>query len=216
MPEEEQILDVIMTSIAGALSDLHTATIAKVTKVSEKTIECKPVINRVVNGKLIELPVFAEVPPVFLGGGTSYMAFPVAVNDYCLLVFTERCFDRWWNGQDFQSPAELRMHDYSDGFALCGLKNLANLIGIPTEVVINGNMCLGSPGASDALALASLVKGELDLVKVDFDALKTEYDTHTHLHSPGPSPPAPTAPPAVPAPVPHVPGDVKSDKIKAE
>lgn len=218
MPAEEQILDVVMTAIAGALSDLHTATIAKITKVSEKTIQCKPVINRVVNGESIELPVFSEVPPVFLGGGDSYMAFPVAKNDYCLLIFTERCFDRWWNGQDFQSPAELRMHDYSDGFAICGLKNLANLITIPSEIVINGNMCLGSPGASDALALASLVKNELDLVKIDLVAFKTVFDAHTHVTTATVStgPPGVLQAPSSGVPVPHTPGAVKSTKIKAE
>jgi len=50
------------------------------------------------------------------------------------LFFTERCFDRWWNGQDYQPPLELRMHDYSDGIALLGLNPLAGLIPIPTTI----------------------------------------------------------------------------------
>ena len=75
MTEQKQLIDVLMESFAGMLANLHTATIAKVVKVSQKTIDCKPVINRVVNGESIELPVFAEVPPLFLGGGTSYMSF---------------------------------------------------------------------------------------------------------------------------------------------
>lgn len=155
----------LMEAVAGAMADLHTATIAKVTKVGEKTIECKPVINRVVNGESIPLPVFADVPPMFLGGGSSYVSMPIEVDDYCLLIFTERCFDRWWNGQDFQSPAELRMHDYSDGFAFCGIRNLAGLIAIPSDdIVLNGSMCLGSPTASDALALASKVEQDFQNV----------------------------------------------------
>jgi hypothetical protein len=161
MTEQRQILDVLMIAIAGTLADLHTATIAKVTKVDEKTISCQPVINRVVEGQSIELPEFAEVPPFFFGGGDSFMSFPVAVGDYCLLIFTERCFDRWWNGQDNQDPAELRMHDYSDGIALCGLKNLAGAITIPDETTINGVTRIGSENPSDQAVAAQALQDAL-------------------------------------------------------
>lgn len=136
---DQQLVDVLMTAVKSALSDMHTATIAKVTKVSEKTINCRPVINRVVDGEPVELPEFVDVPPLFLQGGGSYTAHPVAVGDYCLLVFTERCFDRWYDGQDFQIPAELRMHDYSDGIAIVGINPLAAALTIPTVIQQTGD-----------------------------------------------------------------------------
>lgn len=130
----EQLIDTLMLLIDEALANLHTCTIAKVVKVNESTVNCKPVTNRVVDGKSIELPEFANVPVLFLQGGTSYTAYPIAVGDYALLLFTERCFDSWYNGQDFASPLQYRMHDYSDGIAIVGVNPLSKAIAIPTKI----------------------------------------------------------------------------------
>lgn len=140
MAEKNQLLDTLMMAIAQALADVHTATIARVTAVNATTINCRPVINRAVNGESIQLPEFIEVPPITLQGGGSYTAYPIAVGDYCILFFTERCFDRWYGGADFQPPAELRMHDYSDGIALVGVNPLASAIPIPTTIKTMGDV----------------------------------------------------------------------------
>ena len=139
MNEKRQLINVINDAISFAMSNMHTATIARVTGVQAKTISVQPVINRVVNKKSIELPEFTQVPPVFMQGGGSYTAHPVAVGDYCLLVLTERCFDRWYGGSDFQSPAEFRMHDYSDGLAIVGVNPMAGAITIPSVIQQTGD-----------------------------------------------------------------------------
>ena len=139
MMETKQLIDTLMLAVDRALSNVHTMTIAKVTGVNDKTINCRPVINRVVNGETIKLPEFVDVPPIFMQGGSSYTAHPIAIDDYCILVFTERCFDRWYNGQDFQPPLEMRMHDYSDGIALVGINPLADAITIPDVVQQTGD-----------------------------------------------------------------------------
>jgi len=99
----------------------------------------QPVINRVVDGKSITLPQFTKVPPLFMQGGGSYTAHPIAVGDYCLLVLTERCFDRWYSGSDFQDPAEFRMHDYSDGIAIVGINPTAGALTIPSVIQQTGD-----------------------------------------------------------------------------
>lgn len=137
--EEKQIIDAMLGVVNTALANVHTLTIAKISSVGEKTISCLPVINRVVNGEDVRLPEFIDVPPIFLRGGASYTAHPIAVNDYCLLMVTERCYDRWWIGSDFRRPLEARMFDYSDGFALCGIGNLAGLITIPEVITQIGD-----------------------------------------------------------------------------
>ena len=135
----EQLTKTLQIALAQAMSNLHTATIARVTAVNSNTIDCKPVINRVVNGTNIELPVFAEVPLVVLQGGGSYTSYPIAVGDYCLILFAERCFDRWYSGDDFVEPAEFRMHDYSDGFAIVGINPLASAVAIPDVITQEGD-----------------------------------------------------------------------------
>ncbi|MDF1593739.1 MAG: Gp138 family membrane-puncturing spike protein [Desulfobacterales bacterium] len=137
--ERKQLTDTINAALHFTLANLHTATIARVVKVREKTIDVQPVINREVDGESIKLPLFVKVPPVFMQGGSSYSAHPIAAGDYCLLVFTERCFDRWYSGQDERSPAEYRMHDYSDGFAIVGLNPQAVAKTIPTVITHIGD-----------------------------------------------------------------------------
>ena len=139
MKEKLQLTDIMADAIGEALSNLHTATIAKVMSVQAKTISVQPVINRVVDGKSITLPQFTKVPPLFLQGGGSYTAHPIAVGDYCLLVLTERCFDRWYSGSDFQDPAEFRMHDYSDGIAIVGINPQAGALTIPSVIQHTGD-----------------------------------------------------------------------------
>ena len=134
----DSLYQVIQDLFAEMLGNVHTATVARVVKVNEKTLDVQPVINRVVDGESVKLPVFVEVPPVTLQGGGSYVALPVAVDDYCLLIFTERCFDRWYQGKDEQPPAEMRMHDYSDGFAIVGVNPLQAAISLPSIIRIEG------------------------------------------------------------------------------
>ena len=139
MTAKRELTDVLNDAIGEALSNLHTATIAKVTAVQAKTISVQPVINRVVDGKSIKLPQFTKVPPLFMQGGGSYTAHPIAVGDYCLLILTERCFDRWYSGADFQDPAEFRMHDYSDGIAIVGVNPKAGALTIPSVIQQTGD-----------------------------------------------------------------------------
>ena len=134
-----ELIDILTQSIDTALANVHTVTIAKVTKVDATTINCRPVINRQVDGVSIALPEFVDVPPIFMQGGSSYTAYPIAIGDYCLLIFTERCFDRWYAGQDYQLPLELRMHDYSDGLALVGINPFAAALTIPTVIQQTGD-----------------------------------------------------------------------------
>lgn len=139
MIDNNQVIDTLHQAINESLANLHTCTIAKVTAVNAKTINCKPVTNRLVDGKSIELPDFIEVPIIVLQGGGSYLHFPIAIGDYALLFFTERCFDGWWNGQDFTKPLEYRMHDYSDGIAIVGINNLAGSFTIPSVIQRTGD-----------------------------------------------------------------------------
>jgi hypothetical protein len=136
---QEQDYEVLNAALTFALSNLHTNVVCKVTAVGSKTISCKPVSNRVVQGVSIELPVFIEVPPIFMNGGSSYDAYPITIGDSCLLIIAERCFDAWYGGADFVSPVELRMHDYSDGFALVGIQPKASAITIPQIATMQGD-----------------------------------------------------------------------------
>jgi hypothetical protein len=132
--KKEELTDVMGDAILTALANTHTIVVAKVVSVGEKTIDVQPVIQRVVDGQAVTLPVFPSVPPIFLSGGTSYDAHPITEGDYCLLLVSERSFDRWYGGADNVPPIEQRMHDYSDCFALVGIAAQAMAKTIPTTI----------------------------------------------------------------------------------
>lgn len=132
--KKEELTDVTNDSLITALANTHTILIGRIENVGATTIDVQPVIQRVVDGNNISLPIFPSVPPVFLQGGTSYDAHPIAVGDYCLLLVNERCFDRWYMGEDGLPPLEMRMHDYSDCFALVGVNPASMAKTIPTTI----------------------------------------------------------------------------------
>ena len=139
MTEARELPEIIDLALDFLQARLHTATIGRVVAVGSKTIDVQPVINAQLDGESQKLPVFREVPPIFLGGGSAYTSYPIAVGDYALLIFTERCFDRWYSGEDEVLPSEFRMHDYSDGLALVGLRRASNAVTIPAETTTIGN-----------------------------------------------------------------------------
>ncbi|MCL9653139.1 hypothetical protein L2088_00345 [Pseudomonas protegens] len=81
-------------------------------------------------------PLLLDCPVQFPAGGGCTLTFPVAKGDECLVVFSSRCIDAWWQSGGIQVQAELRMHDMSDGFALLGFRSLPRMIpGISTSAV---------------------------------------------------------------------------------
>lgn len=137
--KKQELTDVLNDAILTALANTHTVVVARVVTVNAKTIDAQPVIQRVVDGVAVDLPVFPSVPPIFLSGGDSYDAHPVSVGDYCLLLVSERSFDRWYLGADNVPPIEQRMHDYSDCFALVGIAPMAAAKEIPTTIMRQGD-----------------------------------------------------------------------------
>lgn len=139
----EQLSDLIAKNIDEALANIHTIVVVAIVAVNEKTVDCKPVIARVVGEEAKPLPTFLQVPPVFMRGGATHTAHPIAVGDFGLLLVSERCIDTWYDGMNDDAPNVFRMMDYSDGFVLVGIAPAAGLLTIPTdaiETVGNQNM----------------------------------------------------------------------------
>lgn len=75
-----------------------------------------------------DLPLLLDCPVQFPAGGGCTLTFPVAEDDECLVVFSSRCIDAWWQSGGIQVQAELRMHDMSDGFAILGFRSQPRVI----------------------------------------------------------------------------------------
>ena len=114
----------IDAGVHGGMVGLHTALPAIIDAYdpARQTVSAQPAINRsLTDGTIQTLPLCTDVPVVFLRGGGFAMTFPIAAGDECLLVFSERSIDEWYQDGGIQTPGTARMHSLSDGFAIVGV-----------------------------------------------------------------------------------------------
>jgi phage baseplate assembly protein V len=88
---------------------------------------------------------------------------------------------------------------------------LYNKNGVMVRLSDDGILHLGANEAANFVALANLVKAELDGVKSALDSIKQHNNTHTHPTGVGPSGPA--VPPLV---LTWSPGEVAAEKVRAK
>lgn len=110
----------------GRLKELHTCLPGVVVSfdAAKQTAVVQPCIQRIFTTLgPVNLPVCVDVPVAFPGGGDFFLTFPVAAGDECLLLFSERAIDYWYDKGGVQLPAEYRLHDLSDAIAMVGLNS---------------------------------------------------------------------------------------------
>lgn len=78
-------------------------------------------------------PLLTDVPVIFPRGGGCTLTFPIKSGDECLVIFSDRCIDFWWQNGGIQEPVDQRQHDLSDGICIPGPQSQAHKIsGIST------------------------------------------------------------------------------------
>lgn len=117
----------LWTCLPGIIQSFNTDDPGNVTAVVQ------PAIQGVIQSpdgsyQAVNLPLLPDVPVVFPRGGGCTLTFPIQPGDECLVVFSSRCIDGWWQSGGVQLPMEPRMHDLSDGFAILGPQSKPNKI----------------------------------------------------------------------------------------
>lgn len=119
-PEES-----LRLALENAQSQIWTATPAIVQGVNlaAQTLSVLPAIQGTLSNpdgttQTVNLPLLVDVPIVWPRAGGFALTFPIAAGDEVLVVFGARCIDSWWQSGSVGAPAEARMHDLSDGFAI--------------------------------------------------------------------------------------------------
>jgi len=74
-------------------------------------------------------PQLELVPVFFPCGGGFTLTFPVQAGDECLLLFSDRDIDNWYQNGAWQPPYSGRTHDMSDAIALVGLRSCPRALG---------------------------------------------------------------------------------------
>lgn len=183
-------------TLEARLKELHTALPGIIVSFDPilQTATVQATVSRVLNtGKTITLPVCSDVPVFFPSGGNFVLTFPVANGDECLLVFSERAIDGWFESGGIEPPADYRLHDLSDGFAFVGFRSkphkitsfltdgvsLQSLDGA-TSITIgtDGSVVQATPGGSTTLTAAG--KFIVDApAGIDLNGILFNDHTHT-------------------------------------
>ena len=75
-----------------------------------------------------EVSVLLDVPVLLPSVAGFHITLPIQKGDECLVVFSDRCIDSWFDKGGVQQPAESRVHHISDGFAFIGVNSKPNTI----------------------------------------------------------------------------------------
>jgi phage baseplate assembly protein V len=146
IPINSQIVDpnlLMQQNVAGNQSGIWTALPGIIQKFDPETLTCdvQPAIMgrvRQIDGTIqqVQLPMLLDCPVVFPHAGGASLTFPIKQGDECLVVFSSRGIDFWWQQGGIQPPPEPRMHDLSDGFVIPGVWSQPEKIGnVSTESV---------------------------------------------------------------------------------
>lgn len=95
---------------------------------------------------LVDYPILIDCPVIVLGGGSSALTFPIAQGDECLLLFNDRDIDNWFQSGQTGPVATPRLHSFSDGIALVGLRSAVKVLqnyDSSRAVLRNGNALVG-------------------------------------------------------------------------
>ena len=107
------------------LSSLHCALpgIVESYDAATQTASVRPALRTRVGNEVVQLPLLTEVP-VFIPG-SERSNWTVSAGDFCLLIFSDRSIDGWFETGSDALPPSGRQHDLSDAFAFVGFRTIA-------------------------------------------------------------------------------------------
>ena len=129
-------LEMILAALEGRQASMFTAIpgiLLTGIAVGEETVSVQVAIEMPVtlpNGvtqNVVVTPLI-HCPVVFPQGGGFSLTFPFAAGDECLVIFSMRAIDAWWESGRVSPPIEYRLNDVSDGFALLGVRSTPRVL----------------------------------------------------------------------------------------
>lgn len=99
---------------------------------------------------LVDYPLLIDVPAIILSGGPANITFPIRSGDTCLILFNDRDIDNWFESGQIGPVASNRLHSFSDGIALIGLRSSHNSLSTydETRAVFSWNQTMVAVSAN--------------------------------------------------------------------
>jgi hypothetical protein len=186
--------DLLRRILDSRLQEVHVAIPAQVQSfdAAAQTVSVQPMIKSVIDYETTELvesyPILQNVPVVYPRCGKYVVAFPLEAGDFVTILFNEWSIDHFLNKGTEVHPISYTRHGLEGAVAMpCGpypgtkpvTETIDGLVvgydgGTVLRITSDGIAKLGkSTDAHDFVALAALVKGELDKIV-------SAHNNHTH------------------------------------
>lgn len=157
--------EIIRALQAQVQSRIHTALPAVIKSYDSSTQTAT--VELAVQLKGSKVPPLADVPVCWPGGAQGFLHIPLEAGDTCMVVFAEEDFSKWWESGSVSAPAVLERHGLH-AMAIPGLRRAAmpQVTGDGrVTLAATDELRLGSDGATQYVALASLVAAQLTALK---------------------------------------------------
>lgn len=115
----------IHTAMPGTIVDFDAKSMSATVQLAIQGVQTKLDGTR----QNITIAPLQHVPVFFTGAGGHTLTYPIAAGDECLVVFSERNIDAWYQHGGVHPPMDWRMHDINDGIALMGSRSQPNVLG---------------------------------------------------------------------------------------
>lgn len=171
-PELSDLLDDLKKDTMNAMNCIQIGTIQSYNPLLNTA---KVSINfkvELLNGDIKEYPQLEDCPVFIMGGVSSYVSFPIAKGDTCIVLFNDKCIDDWYLTGEVVKPANNRSHSIADGIVLVGLRSIDKAVKNPAN-----SICIeGGPKKvsirNDDEDLKSLLEGQTTTLKSMIDTIK--------------------------------------------
>ena len=103
-----------------------------------------------------EYPPLVDCPCLFTRGGGFHLVHPYKAGDKGIVLFSDRCFDGWFQAGQVAPPMDFRVHSMSDAYFIGGADCLDDV-----SLIIGDAMFIGKDDNSAGVTIKA--SGDIDL-----------------------------------------------------
>ena len=103
-----------------------------------------------------EYPPLVDCPCIFTRGGGFHLVHPYKAGDKGIVLFSDRCFDGWFQAGQVAPPMDFRVHSMSDAYFIGGADCLDDV-----SPIVGNAMFIGKDDNSAGVTIKA--SGDIDL-----------------------------------------------------